>query len=391
MIPLSYPSPRVSQLDAHILDSELFSLLKEHLVSIFNLHNNKWWTYDQHSALWDLILNIVIFRSTVWKNGSSYGLSLQNLKYVNSKNGKIINYSKRRILLALVVGNYLIGKLESFLYTTDDLDNWMISGRIKDIIIKYKDIVLARANSLFKVLNLVNFLLFLINGRYSTLVHRALGISLTPIVSDLLKFNGDNVNYEFQNRQLVWNVMTEFLVFIVPLLQLKKLAKMSQKLLSPYKTSESKKSPYENLGISQCAVCVYNKERSAISGDKKIASVSSNITNPYITSCGHIYCYICATSLLGADSFEGSGCLRCSMKIEWIKKYNDIDSDCILVDYDEISDEEIEEQDEHKVEAIENDTNSDDNDEEESESDIEEFDQVFDSMEEFDDEFDEIM
>lgn len=67
-------------------------------------------------------------------------------------------------------------------------------------------------------------MLFLVNGKYPSLIHRALRITMTPIASDLLRFNGSNVNFEFQNRQLVWNVMTEFLVFLLPLLQLNKLA-----------------------------------------------------------------------------------------------------------------------------------------------------------------------
>lgn len=346
MIPISYPSPRVSQLDAYILDSELLSLLKQNLTSIFNLHTNQWWTYDSHPELWDLILNVIIFRLTTWKNGSSYGLSLQNLKLVNFRNGKKIGFTKRSLLLGFIIGDYLFSKFQSYLYSHDQSEssNFTIINSIKQFILRHKDFILTKVNNSLKILNLINFLLFLISGRYPSLLHRVLGISLTPIVSDLLKFNGDNVNFEFQNRQLVWNVMTEFLVFILPLLQLKKLRKMSQKLLLPYKKDQTQQAPLSNLPVSQCAVCFYNKERALLAGEKKVGSVSTNITNPHITNCGHIYCYVCTAFMFNAaDSFDGyDGCLRCGEKLQWFKKYGedgDIDEDAILVEYEEIEDE----------------------------------------------------
>ena len=83
----------MSQLDADILDSELVSLLKQQLSSISHLHRG-WWTYELQPELWSLLLNLVVFRLTVWKKGTSYGLGLQNLQLSNFKNGKIIGYSK---------------------------------------------------------------------------------------------------------------------------------------------------------------------------------------------------------------------------------------------------------------------------------------------------------
>ncbi|CAH6720451.1 hypothetical protein CLIB1444_04S00342 [[Candida] jaroonii] len=400
MIPISYPSPRVSQLDAYILDSELLSLLKQNLTSIFNLHNNQWWTYDHHPELWDLILNVIVFRLTTWKNGSSYGLSLQNLKLVNFRNGRKIGFTKRSLLLGFIIGDYMFSKFQSYLYSDQQSEpsNFTIINSIKQFIFRHKNIILTKVNNSLKVLNLINFLLFLISGRYPSLIHRVLGISLTPVVSDLLKFNGDNVNFEFQNRQLVWNVMTEFLVFILPLLQLKKLRKMSQKLLSPYKKDDVQQAPLSNLPVSQCAFCFYNKERALLAGEKKIASVSTNITNPHITNCGHIYCYVCLASLFSAaDAYDGfDGCLRCGEKLQWFKKYGedgDIDEDAILVEYEEVeeedpSEEEEEDEDHHHHQEYNEKT---DNSESENESEFE-FDQeqAFDEdggEEEFEEEF----
>ncbi|EDK41000.2 hypothetical protein PGUG_05098 [Meyerozyma guilliermondii ATCC 6260] len=356
MISFSYPSPRVSQLDADILDSELVSLLKQQLSSISHLHRG-WWTYESQPELWSLLLNLVVFRLTVWKKGTSYGLGLQNLQLSNFKNGKIIGYSKRTALLAVIIGDYLFTKFQSYLYSVDEADvadaeksSFALFGTVKRLILTNRTKILTSVSSSLRVLNLVNFTLFLISGRYSTLIHRVLGISLTPVVSDLLKFNGSNVNFEFQNRQLVWNTMTEFLVFILPLLQLKKLRRMSSKMLLPYRKKAKKSqdeetfsSAYSNLPISQCAICHNNSEKRARSLGKTPSSLSSfPITNPHVTNCGHIYCYICiATKFNAIENNDGDeeGCLRCGLKLTWFEEYGskagDVDEDAIMVMYEE--------------------------------------------------------
>lgn len=345
MVRISYPSPRVSQLDAHILDTELLSLLKQQLVSIFQLHTTSWWTYNQHPEFWTLLLNLLVFRLTVWKNGSSYGLSLQNLKLANFKNGKLIGYNKRLLLCAIIVGEYIFQKFESYLYSKDETE--IAATRLKGILqrtlnflVKNRDKLLTKINETLKIVNLLNFVLFLINGKFPTVVHRLLGISLTPVVTDLLKFNGDNVNFEFQNRQLVWNVMTEFLVFILPLLKLKSMRRRFNRLVSGGKKelnygNESKITPYTNLPISQCGICIENsvKERTKPSA---VADGLFPITNPYITNCGHIYCYICISTRFNAmDISDGENdiCLRCSRKLESFREFDDIDKSAIIVDY----------------------------------------------------------
>lgn len=347
----------MSQLDADILDSELVSLLKQQLSSISHLHRG-WWTYELQPELWSLLLNLIVFRLTVWKKGTSYGLGLQNLQLSNFKNGQIIGYSKRTALLAVIIGDYLFTKFQSYLYSVDEADvanaeksSFTLFSAIKRFILANRTKILTSVSSTLRVLNLVNFTLFLVSGRYSTLLHRVLGISLTPVVSDLLKFNGSNVNFEFQNRQLVWNTMTEFLVFILPLLQLRKLRRMTSKMLLPYRKKAKSKSQdeeifssaYSNLPISQCAICHNNSEKRARSLGKTPSSLSSfPVTNPHITNCGHIYCYICIATKFNANENnvgDEEGCLRCGLKLTWFQEYGsqagDVDEDAIMVMYEE--------------------------------------------------------
>jgi len=364
---ISYPAPRVAQLDGHILDSELTELLKEKVSSIFRLHSTSKFSYNHHPELYDLILKLVIFNLTVGRQSASYGLSLQNLKLSDSASGKRIGFNKKSVLFSLIILEYLYKKTQSYLYTIEDdsldslLDNLL--GKLKKIVLKYRIKLLTYFDNTIKVLNLVNFILFLVDGRHASLIYRLLNISLTPLLQDLLKFNGSNVNYEFQNRQLVWNVMTEFLVFILPVLQLNKWRSAARRMLNTTRASkESKKiSEYANLPVSQCAICHDNNKRAAAAG-QKVFEASGSITNPYVTNCGHIYCYVCLASRFNYMDVSGNSvnCLRCFEKLKYFQEYgvfeegdeaNDIvDKDAIII-YQEDEDEDEDEDDEDNDEG----------------------------------------
>lgn len=343
MIPFSYPSPRVSQLDAHILDTELFSLLKDQLASVSQLHASRW-SFSQNPEVWSLILQLVIFRLTTSRNGTSYGLALQNLRYTGGR---------KNLLLASIIGGFIYEKLSSYLYLIDE------NVQPQDLkIFKFfkekKSVILSKIDHTLKLLNLVNFTLFLVDGRYSSLEHRILGISLTPIVSDLLKFNGNSVNFEFQNRQLVWNVMTEFLVFTLPLLQLGKLRKAVQKAIKPKKEVIGN-TQFTNLPISECAICHDNNFHIAMNGGGS-GHTSGSVTNPYVTNCGHVYCYVCISTRFNSIKSNGdTNCLRCNTKLLWFKEYEDIDLGAVLFEGEEVEEEAVLEKEEVDEEEVSSD------------------------------------
>ncbi|KAI5951409.1 PEX2 [Candida jiufengensis] len=380
MQPISYPSSRVSQLDANILDSELFSLLKDQLSSIFQLHENSnnsfvsKFSFSKHPETYSLLLNLLIFKLTVWKSGSSYGDALQNLKLTNSKTGKVIGFNKKTLLLAFLVGTYLYKKIETKLYQIDETDqnndNESIFSKIKNKIINNRTEILTKCDNSLKIINLINFTIFLVNGKYSSVVHRVLGITETPVISDLLKFNGSNVNYEFQNRQLVWNVMTEFLVFLLPLLQLKKIQKFTTKMISKSTNPNSKDStnsvvvdsklitPFTNLPVSECAICHYNIQQASQSGGR-VFTTAGPVTNPCITNCQHVYCYVCIATQFNIKKISGEDvlCLRCNSKLEWFQEFEAdekaIDEDAITIKVEEDDDEDDEEEElDEKIEKV---------------------------------------
>lgn len=341
-----YPSPRVSQLDSHILDGELFSLLKQQLSDVFQQLTGKRWSYSQQPELWSLVLKLLVFKLTIGKNGSTYGLKLQNLKLTNSRTGMPIDKSTKLLFLAIIFGEFGFQKLQSYLYSTDEVTTDHKSAfllKLKSALFSRKTKILKTVDSVLKFLKLANFVSFLVYGKFPTLTHRALGVSLTPIVADLLRFHGDNVNFEFQNRQLVWNVMTEFLVFILPLLQINKAKKAIKKFIAKTNGREASTAfsslqlRYIDLPVSQCAICIENKH------SKGIKVATTQVTNPFITNCGHIFCYICIATRFNSieNDVEGAEfCPRCSIRLTRFEEYAsdgiDIDPSVIIVPYEEI-------------------------------------------------------
>jgi peroxin-2 len=76
---------------------------------------------------------------------------------------------------------------------------------------------LSRLSSLvsttYSIAAFVSFAVFLINGRYRTLLDRILCLRLEPPTSQISR----QVSFEYLNRQLVWHAFTEFLLFVLPL------------------------------------------------------------------------------------------------------------------------------------------------------------------------------
>lgn len=328
LMPMAYPAPRVSQLDGHILDTELNDLLIEQLKDCFKLLPLWRFTYAQHSDFYSLLLKLFVYRLTVGRRSASYGLLLQNLKLTDAGTHKPIGFNKKTALFGLIIVEYLYKKAQLYLYLFDHEGEVQGTGIISDVkrwLVRHHAAILKFLDNTLKMLNLINFVLFLTDGKHINLVYRVLGITLTPIIADLLKYNGNSVNFEFQNRQLVWNVMTEFLVFLMPLLQLNKLWTGAKRLVLPRSAKKHKGdkiTPYTNLPINQCAICHENNFRAAQMGEPRLESLGE-ITNAYETNCGHLYCYVCLALRFNLMDIRGTTehCLRCGEGLKFFHEY----------------------------------------------------------------------
>ncbi|KAH0839911.1 hypothetical protein J3R83DRAFT_863 [Lanmaoa asiatica] len=189
-------------------------------------------------------------------------------------------------------------------------------------------------------------------------------MSLVPTSSQVKR----EVSYEFMNRQMVWHAFTvrlpsldccllsclvqEFLLFLLPLINTRLVQRRITRLISqltspPILSNTSKGAPrsslrkhgkYEALPADQCAICAenasytlnlgYSADALLIASATEGASETTRgdeippfpIYTPYITSCGHVYCYHCIAERMMRTTEEGqdSGweCLRCAESVK---------------------------------------------------------------------------
>jgi peroxin-2 len=306
--------PRVGQLDASILDNELLNLLKDQLFKCFKFFKPE--IKDKYESELLLALKLLLFKLTIWDHSTTYGGKLQNLKLVDCRStaGRLIDLSRSQKLGygALVIGGgYLWTKLEDFVtqHANDD-----------DQVLKLREI-LDRLSLLWSGSSLLNFVLFVYSGKYSTLILRLLKMRFVSQSRVMVR----QVNFEFQNRQLVWNALTEFLLFILPILNLRKLMRRLGSLAGRQSSSSAQSGPLAFLPEKTCPVCYQssNFQSGVVS--------STDITNPYQGECGHIYCYVCLVTKIIEAQGDGWNCLRCGAIIKVAVPFRDVDVKAIKI------------------------------------------------------------
>lgn len=184
----------------------------------------------------------------------------------------------------------------------------------------------------------VSFLVFLVNGRYRTLVDRILRMRLTPPSAQASR----EVSFEYLNRQLVWHAFTEFLLFLLPLVGIGRwrrwVSRAWRKTMNALKSSgdeDEKAVKQGELGFlpeRTCAICYKYQNPTTSESEVMAASASAggltgsaqtDVTNPYETiPCGCVYCYVCIVQRLEAEEGQGWVCLRCGEIVKQCKPWN---------------------------------------------------------------------
>ncbi|GAB5588404.1 peroxisome assembly protein (Peroxin-2) [Umbelopsis nana] len=315
---------RVSQLDSDLLDVELFGMLKEQLWSAFSLFNHS--IREKFEPELVAILSLLLYKFSIYDSAASYGSQLQNLKYRNermhkgalecfAKDAPITKTQKILYGLFMVGGQYTWSRLSRLMTT----QGW---GALEEDDTRKKVYnFLQRADKYWQAFTLVNFLVFLYNGKFRTLVDRILQMRLVYAKKSLNR----QVSFEFLNRQLVWHAFTEFLLFLMPLINLEKLKLKMSRMLLP-KSYLASSQGYDQLPQHQCAIC-HEKSTAAASNAGNGAPIGQvedlTVHNPYAANCGHLYCYVCLKSKI--TLYEGEwACLRCGERVESMEKHIEI-------------------------------------------------------------------
>lgn len=262
---------RVSQLDSHLLDAELLTLLNANIDSALSLYQST----DLVSTLAKTLLRAIVWKIGIWDHENTYGSQLQSLRYLNLTKPK-------KVILGLVS---IFGPL------VQDKIGGELQGRWRQIA--------AYAVGIYEFLALANFVSYIAGSRYDTVLHRALRIQLRPVNSAYRA-----VSFEFLNRQLIWSQFTEFLLVILPLVNLPRIRRRV--------TSYLPQAVSQRLGFlprKVCAICYSEGVEGA------------DCVNPYVADCGDIFCYGCIMSQVKLSEGEGWDCLRCARKVQDAKPW----------------------------------------------------------------------
>jgi len=204
-------------------------------------------------------------------------------------------------------------------------------------------------SSTHSLLALLSFVIFLINGRYRTLLDRLLQLRLVTASSHVSR----KVSFEYLNRQLVWHAFTEFLLFVLPLVGISRWRRWinrawrrTKRLVKSRRRGRKIGSDGVALGDEDgdgededdeeqgelaflpertCAICYADQNPSAnateqdalaaagTAGGGVVGSAQTDVTNPYETApCGHVYCFVCIATRIEAEEGAGWTCLRCA-------------------------------------------------------------------------------
>ncbi|KAI4096404.1 MAG: hypothetical protein L6R37_006944 [Teloschistes peruensis] len=169
------PAFRVGQVDAELLDEELLELLKGQTgeaLKYFGSHLR-----DEWSSEILLGLRIVMYKLSIWDHNASYGAALQNLCYSDARHlgprpKPPTQWQKAWYGIFSVGGRYAWEKWN--LWLVDQEGNYDAPTTRVRILSRISSL----ASNTHSIAAFVSFLLFLLNGRYRTLLDRILRLRL---------------------------------------------------------------------------------------------------------------------------------------------------------------------------------------------------------------------
>ncbi|GAP84377.1 putative peroxisomal biogenesis factor 2 [Rosellinia necatrix] len=327
------PAFRVGQVDAELLDEDLVQQLRDQVGEALKYLGAN--LRDDWSAEILLALRAIIFKLTVWDHDATYGAALQNLKFTDARrDGPVLTppskWQKSLYGLITVAGKYSWTKWENWLL---DRDNGYDEP---SPLVRRLSRLTTRITTVHSMAAFVSFLVFLLHGRYRTILDRVLRMRLAPPTSQVNR----EVSFEYLNRQLVWHAFTEFLLFVLPLVGINRWRRWlgrtwrRTKELIHVKAEEhtgDKKGEFAFLPERTCAICYHDQNSVASEAEVLAAAASSgvvgsaqtDITNPYETiPCGCIYCFVCIATRLEREEGEGWTCLRCGELVKECKPWS---------------------------------------------------------------------
>jgi len=282
---------RVNQLDAVMLDGEIEILLRLQYMKMFEFA--KVGMVEKYKPELDAVLGLMLYGLSIVPKGTTYGNQLQNLVYQSEEAGatKTLTGNWMRLSNITRKQKLLFGILHILVpYVWTRLERYSLVNRWADCPPddwrRSLFALLGLLEVTFKALSWLNLIVFLWNGQYVSLIDRLLAIRLVYQFKTMSR----QVSFEFMNRQLIWSSFSEFIMFLMPLVNLDKIKRFFSRLLTGNRQHRR-----EYVNENACPVCS-----------------ASPLNTPFIAQpCGHRYCYYCLkTGMMVDKSFTCCSCGR---------------------------------------------------------------------------------
>eukprot|EP01114_Cavostelium_apophysatum_P021434 TRINITY_DN7474_c0_g1_i1.p1 TRINITY_DN7474_c0_g1~~TRINITY_DN7474_c0_g1_i1.p1 ORF type:complete len:322 (-),score=35.84 TRINITY_DN7474_c0_g1_i1:569-1534(-) len=274
------PVLRVNQLDAIRLDGEINNILSTQFLKIFAFFKPE--AIDKIKPELIALLDLFIYKLSIYSMDTTYGNKLQNLKFTTSDNKPITAWQKILLGVLTIGGRWAWTRANSL---SSDRSNWTSEWYAK----LWK--VLSTLEKVYLCASVINFMVFLYDGKYVSLITRLLSMRLMYRAPSMQR----QLSFEFMNQQLVWHEFTEFLMFVMPLINMDKIRSFTSRLFFVAKKKDA-------VPLSACPICLKDP-----------------VQTPYVSNCEHIFCYYCLKQNCMVDS--SFSCPRCGSIITSMARY----------------------------------------------------------------------
>uniref|UniRef100_A0A3P8U691 Peroxisome biogenesis factor 2 n=1 Tax=Amphiprion percula TaxID=161767 RepID=A0A3P8U691_AMPPE len=278
------PVLRISQLDALELDSALEQLVWNQFSQCF--HNCRPGMLTPLEPELRALLHLLLWRFTLYSSSATVGQSLLSLRYHStfslSPRYRPLSPRQKLGLAVLTVGPQWLQershKLLPFLGLSSqgpapERDGGLLQQGLRN--------ALTLVSSIIKFASLLNFLVFLRNGRHPVLAERITGAQAVFSKPDVVR----DVTYQYMNRELLWHGFAEFLIFLLPLINTRKMKATMSSLVFGAESTDGKGTGQGQGVWKECGIC----------GEWP--------TIPHAVGCQHVFCYYCIKSHSIADAY----------------------------------------------------------------------------------------
>ncbi|XP_030254686.1 peroxisome biogenesis factor 2 isoform X1 [Sparus aurata] len=283
------PVLRISQLDALELDSALEQLLWTQFSQCFQNYRPGLLTPLEPELR--ALLQLLLWRFTLYSSNATVGQSLLSLRYHNtlSSSPRFRPLSRRQklSLLLLTAGpRWLQERSHSLLLGLSTGGPMSEGGLLQQGLRKCLNLV----SSIAQLTSLINFLVFLRKGHHPVLAERIVGARAVFSKPNVVR----DVTYQYMNRELLWHGFAEFLIFLLPLIDTRKLKARVSSIVYGREKTDGAAAPEGQGVFKECGLC----------GEWP--------TMPHTAGCQHVFCYYCIKSHSIADAYLT--CPKCGVE-----------------------------------------------------------------------------